>query len=68
MFQAVESDGAARSSPFSAIDLEQRSECLIVWFQNHAYVDDIYQPLFLFPKQRPLGIGLVSGAQIHHSV
>ena len=67
MFQAVESDGAARSPPF-AIALEQQSECLIVWFQNHSYLDDISQPLFLFPKQRPLGIGLVSGAQIYHSV
>ena len=43
MFQAVESDGAARSPPFSAIALEQLSECLIVWFQNHAYLDDIKQ-------------------------
>ena len=68
MFQAVESDGAARSPPFSAIALEQRSECLIVWFQNHSYLNDISQPLFFFPKQRPLGIGLVSGAQIYHSV
>ena len=68
MFQAIESDGAARSPPFSAIALEQQSECLIVWFQNHSYLDDISQPLFLFPKQRPLGIGLVSGAQIYHSV
>ena len=67
MFQAVESDGAARSSPFFAIALEQRSECL-VWFQNHSYLDDISQPLFLFPKQRPLGIGLVSGAHIYHSI
>ena len=24
--------------------------------------------LFLFPTQRPLGIGLVSGARIYHSV
>ena len=68
MFQAVESDGAARSPPFSAIALEQRSECLIVWFQNHSYLDDISQPLFLFPKQRPLGIGFMSGAQIYRSV
>ena len=68
MFQAVEFDGIARSSPFSDIALEQRSECLIVWFQNQSYFDDISQPLFLFPKQRPLGIGLVSGAQIYHSV
>ena len=30
--------------------------------------DDSCQPLFLFPKRRPLGIGLVSGAQIYHSV
>ena len=68
MFQAVESDGAARSSPFSAISLEQRSECLIVWFQNRSYLDDICQPLFFFLKPRPLGIGHVSRAQIYHSV
>ena len=68
MFQAVESAGAARSPPFSAIALEQRSEYLIVWFENHSYLDDISQPLFLFPKQRPLGIGLVSGAHIYHSI
>ena len=68
MFQAVESDGAAQSSHFSVIALEQRSKCLIVWFQNHSYLDNICQPLFLFPKRRPLGIGLVYGAQIYHSV
>ena len=68
MFQAVESDGAALSSPFSAIALEQRSECLIVWFQNHSYLDDICQPLLLFPKRRPLGIGIMPGAQIYHSI
>ena len=68
MFQAVESDGAARSSPFSAIALEQRREWLIGWFQNHSYLDVIFQPLFFFPKRCPLGIGLVSGAQIYHSV
>ena len=66
MFLAVESDGVARSSPFSAIALEQRRECLRAWFQNHLV--DISQPLFLFPKECPLGIGLVSGAQIYHSV
>src|SRR6266496_759363 len=46
---------------FAVIALEQRSKCLIVWFQNHSYLDDICQPLFLFPKRRPLVIGLVSG-------
>jgi len=30
---------------FSAIALEQQSECLIVWFRNHSYLDDISQPV-----------------------
>lgn len=66
MFQAVESDGAARSSPFSAIAPEQGCKCLIVWFQNHAYLDDIEQCFSLFHKGSLLGNGLVSGAQIQH--
>ena len=31
-------------------------------------LSDICQPLFLFQKQHPLVIGLVSGSQIYHSV